>query len=451
MGTEALRIVRLAMLAVCAAPLPAQEGAPVVRTGAHFAVHVHPGALAAPLVARLADSSLAAAESCWPLLEKLLGVKAGKPLPVHLYVEETPYRNLAKAAGISAFRDAFADTGKLEAHALVWPRLSAQALEIVGLPETTAHEVVRCAAALVAAQSSPAAVADPWLGEVFAWGLLEELVNPQDQWGVDPAYDTRRQPLIRKLELGELLQISGTILNFQVAATRDAAEEVDGHQCLLARALRATGKDWAKKLLAKPPKKAGSRAEVRQAAIDRAFGTDQVKIDSQFIKLHQHSKPQWRITAPMAARRDGKLWCAGTQELSAQIQAVQRPPANGDYAVRGTFELRPCRDDAARIQLDWDGKSMVGFFFGVGKWRVETWQLGGEWQQVATGPAPIRAGAPFDAAVEVVGKEARLFVGGQQVGTWDTGARTMRGIWSFGVSDCVVLVDKLRLEPLGAK
>ncbi len=454
MGTSSPRNVRsgsLAILALLAAAPESPAQAPVVRSGPHFAVHVHPGALAPALAARLADSALAAVESAWPLLDKLLGAKSAEPAQLHLYVNEAPFRELQKSANVSTFRDGFVHADALQAHALVWPQLSPKAIGIVGLPETTAHELIRCAAMVVAAQLSPAAAADPWLGEVFAWGLLEELSNPQHQWGVDPAYDTRRQPLLRKLELGEVLALRGTILDFEVAATREAAEEDDGHQCLLARTLRATGKDWAKKLLAKPPKKASNRAEIRQAAIERALGTDWTKIDSQFTKLHQHAEPMWRVIAPMAARREGRLWCAGTLDHSAQFQAVQRPPATGDYAIRGTFEVHPCGDDAFRIQLDWDQHSMVGCFFGVGKWRVEKWELGGQWQQLAQGPAPIRAGVPFEAAVEVVGNEVRLLVGGQQVGAWNAGARTMRGIWSFGISDCVVAVDGLRLEPLAAK
>lgn len=448
MGTRTSPPSVAALLALLLASALAAQ-APVVRTGPHFVVHLHGGALAQAQVDALADAALAAAESVWPSLERLLGVKAGKPANLHLHTDEPAFRGKQKAASLSTFRDAYVDHAAAEAHVLVWPKLSAKALALVGLPDPTAHELVRSAAILVAAQFSPAAVADPWLAEVFAWGVLEDLVNGKHEFGVDPAYDTRRQPLLRKLEAREELLLKSTILDFEIAASREAAGEDDAHQCLLARTMAAASKDWAKKLLAKPPKKTTVRAEIRHAAVERAFGTDWIKTEGLFAKLHQHARPRWQLTAPMAAPRAGRLLCAGTTEQSMQFQAVELP-GQGDYAVRGTFEIHPCADDAFRIMVDWDQKSMIGCFFGVGKWSIEKWSVGGDWQKLVDGKAPIHAGVPFEAAVEV-GKNLRLLVGGQEVGVWEYGDRTMRGRWSLGVSDCVVWVEKLRCEGKGGK
>jgi len=445
MGTIAPWCVRVAVPCLLLAVLASQS--PLVRTGPHFAVHLHATSLPAPLAERLADRALAAAESVWTRCEQTIGAKPGKVVTVHLHGDEPAFRNAQRAAGVSAFRDAYVRPDGPEAHVLLWPTLSNAALELVGLPDPTAHEVIRSAAMLVAASHSAAVVADPWLGEVFAWGVLEEMVNPQHAFGVDPAYDTRRQPLVRKLDAREALVLKGTILDFEVAPSREAAEEDDGHQCLLARTMAAHHKDWAKRLLDKPSKRAGSRAEIRTAAVERALGTNWIKTDALFTKLHQHAQPRFQLTAPMAANRDGKLLCAGVPQKSMQFQSVVLPPS-GDYAVRGRFTIQPCGDDAFRIQLDWNQKSMVGFFFAVGKWSIESWEVGGEWKTLASGKAPIHRNVPFDAAVEV-GRNVRMLVSGAEIAAWDPGERTMRGRWSVGVNDCVVTIEGLRCEATG--
>ena len=445
MGTNVASCAGLLVPCLLLTAVPTQS--PLVRTGAHFAVHLHAAALPTPLAERLADQALAAAESVWTRCEQTIGAKAGQVAIVHLHGDEKAFRAAQRAAGGSTFRDAYVRLEGPEAHVLLWPTLSAAALEIVGLPDPTAHEVIRSAAILVATRHSAAAVADPWLAEVFAWGVLEEMVNPQHRFGVDPAYDTRRQPLVRKLDARDALVLKGTILDFEVAPTREAAEEDDGHQCLLARTMAAHHKDWAKRLLDKPSKKAGSRAEIRTAAVERALGNNWIKTDALFTKLHQQAQPLFQLTAPMAASRDGKLLCAGAPERSMQFQSVVLPPA-GDYAVRGRFTIQPCGDDAFRIQLDWNQKSMVGFFFAVGKWSIESWEVGGDWKTLASGKAPIHRNVPFDAAVEV-GKNVRMLVSGAEIAAWEPGDRTMRGRWSVGVNDCVVTIEGLRCEATG--
>ena len=422
---------------------------PLVRTGPHFVIHLHGVGWSDLLAARLADEALAAAESAWPQLEKLLGARGGKPATLHVYADEARIRALQQVAKASTCRDALVNLETQEAHLVMSPRLTSQVLEMIGLPEPTAHELIRCAAMLVAAQSSPAAVTDRWLAELFAWGLLEDMLNAKHEFGIDPAYDTRRQPLLRKLDAREPLVLQSTILDFEVPTTRAAAEEDDGHMCLLARTMAAANKDWAKKLLAKPPKKTTVRAEIRHAAVERVFGADWIKTEGLFTKLHQHAKPRWQLMFPMAVTRHGRLLCAGAPSESMQFQAVQLPP-KGDYAIRGTFEIKPGADNAFRIQVDWDQKSMIGCFFGVGKWSLERWQVGTDWEKLDDGQAPIQAGVAFEAAVDV-GKNLRLLVNGQEIAAWDYGMRGMHGRWSVGVNDCVVWIDKLRLEAAGKK
>jgi hypothetical protein len=439
MGPRATSSRCIAISLSCLGALAAQ--APIVCTGAHFAVHVHPGATAAPVAQRIGDSALAAAESMWPVLEKSLGVKTAKPATLHVYCDVAAFRALA---GAPPFRAELVRFDAQEAHVALQPVLSPKALELVGLPDPTAHALMRGAAMLVAAQGSPAVAADPWLGEVLAWGLLEELTNPTHEFGLDPAYDSRRWPVVRKLDASEPLVLRSTIFDFSVPATRDAADEADGHRAMLARTMAAVAKDWAKKLLAKPPKKAGTPTEVRGAAVDRVLGSDWVKTESLFNKLHLHVKPMFHVTAPMAARRDGKILCAGTSTESMHVQAAQAPKP-GPYTIRGTFTVQPCNDDGLRIQLDWDQKSLVGVFLHAGKWSVERWEVGGQWTKLAGGPAPLTKGVPWEIAV-VVDKNVRVLLGDQEIAAWDYGERKMRGRWAIGVNDCVVTIDGLRCE-----
>jgi hypothetical protein len=427
----------------------AQGPAPIVRTGAHAVLHVHPGALAPALAERLADEAQRSAESAWPLIDDLLGTKLQKPVTLHVYADEPMYRAAATANGGTLPLESFARLAENEAHVLLWPLLSVKAVALVGLPEPTRQELIARCAQLAAVQAAPFAVADPWLGEVFGYAVLEETVNPKHQFGCDPAYDARRAKVWQKLVDRQQVLLHPKILDFAARTTRAEHDDHETDKCLVARMLAASGKGWAKKLFAKPPKKATIRSEIRSAAVDRVLGTDWLKTESLFTKHCQTIRPVWRETAPMSSWRDGKLCIVGTAEKAQQMQALE-PPPSGDYRIRGRFTILPCNDSAFRLQLDWREGSMIGCFFGVGKFSIEKWSTGNEWQTLAEGKAPIVAGKPFDAAVEV-GKHVKLFADGVEIASWDPGTRTMRGYWSVGVNDCVVHVEGLQLESIAAK
>ncbi|MFY9341960.1 MAG: hypothetical protein WAT39_05705 [Planctomycetota bacterium] len=431
---------------VAGATVRAQD--PVVRAGAHFAVHLHAGTKVWPAVAaRMADEAQKSAEAAWPVIDELLGCKPAKPLVLHVWADEPVFREKEKlaATGAKIPIESFADYAAGEAHLLLWPILSAKATEIVGLPEPTRQALIARAAQLVAAQHAPFVATDPWLYEVFGWAVLEAVVNPTHQFGLDPAYDTRRYKLWHKLESRQDVLLQPMIMDFDSGTTRAEYDDDEGAKCMIARMLAMTGKGWAKKLFTKPGKKVTTRGEIRGHATEKAFGSDWLKNESAFTKHCQTIRPQWRETAPMAGLREQRLLTVGTAAESMQIQAIGKPPAQGDYRVTGNFEILPCGEDSFRIQLDWTEDSMIGCFFGVGKWRIEMWKPGNDWQKLAEGKAPIFPRKRFDATVEV-GKQIRVVVDGQVVGTWDQGARLMRGWWSFGVNDCVVWIDKLRLE-----
>jgi hypothetical protein len=405
---------------------------------------MQPGALEPALASRLADAALVAATSAWAPVQALWAPKLTSPIELQLHADAPTFRALEQKAGITVPDELWFDPATGVVHVLLLAGLSPQARSMVGLGSTESV-LVRAAVLGFAAKSSPLVVADPWLGEVLGWAVLEANSNPKHAYGLDPGYDTRRLPLWRAHAEGKFDELKSKVMDFAVATTVEQQATLWADQCVMARTMAATGKDWAKKLLGKPPKKVPPRGEVRAAAVERVFGSDWRKSDALYQRLHANCAPRWQLLAPMATVRDGRLQCVGGTTTSMQFQANELPPP-GDYTIRGSFELQPCGDDACRIQLDWDGTSMIGCFFGIGSWRIERWQSGGDWQPLANGKAPIVRGKPFEAAV-AVGKVVRLLVDGSEVGSWDCSQRTMRGRWSFGVSDCVVFVDQLRLLP----
>ncbi|HEX5052659.1 MAG TPA: hypothetical protein VFZ65_12860 [Planctomycetota bacterium] len=442
------RMVRLATLAVAfAGAAAAQE--PLVRTGEHFVVHFHTSKLPGALAARLADDALAAAESTWPAIDKLLGLRSLTPPVLHVYAEPEQFRALEQQhrAGLLPV-ESFALLGSAEAHLLLWPQLSQKALEITGLPDTTRQAIMSRSAQLAAAAHSNAAIEDPWLAEVFGYAVLEGLVNPKQEFGIEPAYDTRRMLLHYDFEQRNPRELHGTILDFDEPKTPRESEAQEENKCIMAQMMAASGGTWAKKLLGSTAKKGSPRVVTRVDAVEKVLGTKWLRTESLFAKLCQKVKPVWRESAPMAALRGDRLLVVGDPDRAAQFHALL-PPPDGAYAIRGRFEVKPCGEDSFRLQIDWDEKSMIGCWFGVGRVRVERWNIGGDWEQLAEGKAPILAGVPFEGAVEV-GDTVRVLVDGHEYCAWERGDRKMHGLWSFGVNDCVTFVEKLRIEPLHA-
>ncbi|MEO6593617.1 MAG: hypothetical protein ABIP94_02565 [Planctomycetota bacterium] len=450
MGTISSSLVAQVAAAVLAFGIAAGAQEPLVRTGPHFAVHFHAGALPGPLAARLVDDALAVAEGTWLSLEKLLGLRTLEPSALHVYAEEPEFRALEKQHRPTGLpRESLVLLEPRQAHVLLWPRLSLQAYQIVGVPEPLRQAIVSDCAQLAAAQHSSAAIEDPWLAEVFAYAVLEGMINPKHEFGLEPAYDTRRLVIYHDYEQRRPRELRGTILDFSVATTKQEVELQEEKKCLMAQMMAATGGSWAKKLLGSTPKKDTPRAVLRNDSVDSVLGSKWPRIESQFTKMCQKIKPVWRESSPMAALRDGRLLVVGDPDHAAQFHALKPPPAGG-YAIRGTFEVKPCGEDSFRLQVDWDEQSMIGCFFGVGRVRVERWNIGdGKWDKLAEGKAPITAGVPFEGAVEV-GATVRVLVGGNEYCNWEPGDRKMHGLWSFGTNDCVVLVEKLRIEPLVA-
>ncbi|MFT4843713.1 MAG: hypothetical protein ACI8UD_002943 [Planctomycetota bacterium] len=441
----------LAAFAVLSPLLMAQN---VERSGEHFAVSFAGGALPADLTGKLADQAVAAAEKSWPAVSKLLGMRKATPPTLHIYTDVAAYRKLEQTFAPKKLpQPFFVQLEEQEAHLLLWPALSQQALEVVGLPGTTRQMLLRAAAQLMAAQYSSAAAADPWLAEVFAYAVLESIVNPKHEFGRDPAYDSRRLRLCFDLEQGKERELRGTYMDFSLPSSQKEADKQEELKCIMSQIMAGTKKGWARKLLPKASKRASKRRKAAPAVVTRSkavaavLGKSWSKIESSFSTMCMKVQPLWRAGGATFSRHELGMLAVGTKETAASCTA-REPPDAVPYAIRAKCKLHPCEVDSFRVQLDWDQSSMIGCFFGVGEVSVRRWQTGAsEWQELAKGKAPINAGQSFEAAVEVT-DTVRLLVNGHEYAKWDRGTRAMSGMWSINVNDCVLWIEQLRIESL---
>lgn len=423
----------------------------LVRKGAHFEVHFHGSAIDSALANKIADQALAAAESGWPVASKLLKLRKVTAPAVHVYTDIEEFRKLEKQhTGGKLPLESFASLGEQEAHILLWPVLMPEALKVIGLSDTTRQTIIRRGAQLIAAQRCSLAIGDPWLGEVFAYGVLEKVTNPKHDNGVDPAYDTRRALLHHDLKHGNPREVRNTFLDFSAPTTRREYELQEEKKCLMAQVMAACNKSWAQKLLpAKKPKKKDKHKPavvVRSAQVKKVLGKNWTKTESQFSKICNKVDPVWRVTGAMVAADKDGLVMAGNSDHTAALTGQEEAP-DGNYAIHCTAKLHPSGEDSFRIQLDWDQKSMIGCFFGVGRVEIKRWSAEKNWELLAEGKAPINANVPFEASVES-GDKVRLLVNGDSFLEWDRGSRDMHGIWSVAINDCVAWLGKLRIEPL---
>lgn len=443
-----------ALLTVCAMLPPMLMAQNVARSGEHFSVSFAGGALPAGLTAKLADQAVAAAEESWPAVSQLLGMRKATPPMLHIHTDVAAYRKLEQEFAPKKLpQPFFVRLEEQEAHLLLWPALSQQALEVVGLPGTTRQMLLRAGAQLMAAQYSSAAAADPWLAEVFAYAVLEGIVNPKHEFGCDPAYDSRRLLLCADLEQGQDRELRGTYMDFSLPTTQLEADKQEEQKCIMSQMMAGTKKGWARKLLPKSSKRASRKSKKRQPVVTRAkavaavLGKRWSKIESSFSTMCMKVQPVWRADGPTFTRHELGMLAVGTKDTPASCRARQAPDAV-PYAIRAKCKLQPCGDNAFRVHLDWDQSTLIGCFFSVGEVSVRRWQVGtSDWHELAKGKAPIYAGQSFEAAVEVT-DTVRLLVNGLEYAKWDRGSRAMTGTWSVSVSDCVLWIEQLRIESL---
>jgi hypothetical protein len=395
-------LARLALLTL--APfLPAQTPEPLKRAGAHFVVEFHAAKLPDALAARLADESLAAAESAWPVLEKLVAVHPDPPLTIHVHVEPAPFRAIEQK--LSTYKvpvEAVADLAAREAHVKLWPELSVQALEQVGLPATTAANILFQAARCTIAAAAATPADDPWYAEVVAYQVLETVTNPTAASGVDAAYDTRRWRgwYWRK---DAPIESKRFVADVSTPTIPIDWEVQQGTRAMLAQLLASTGSGWARKLLAKPKKAGASVGDTRVAAVESVLGSDWGKIDSRYEKMLKTVRPAWLVLQPELVMRKNRWLLVGAGNHAATASLAELHPPRGDYAIRGKFAMEGLGTAQLRVQLDWDGKSLVGVSFLPNKVVLAIADEKGKPNDIATFEVDLQLGRTFEVSLEVVG------------------------------------------------
>jgi hypothetical protein len=416
----------------------------VVRTGKTFAVTLHPGELAPELATRLADEALAALEAQRPLLDKLQ-VRPAAPLALHLHADAAAFRALEREhvkAPVPV--DAFALADGSSGHVLLAPALSSEALAVLGVPPSVVQSLLQVGALALARTVSETARHDGWLAEVFAVGVAEASTNGKLASGVDPAFDARRERLAALTAAGQGPKLQDLVAATTLPRNAEQVAERAATTAVIAQLMAGTGTGWAKKLLARPGKVQGLLPD-RLALVESVLGKDWVKTEARFATLLASLRPRWQIDGPMVAVRGNQLVLAGTASDSCSLRWVPEPPPGG-YAVRGTFRIAAAGTKQFRVQLDWDGTSLLGVFFQPGRVTLEQWSPDQPWKVLETGEAAIEADTPFAVAIEVDGG-LRVLVDGK-VALTATPGRSMRGMASVAANDTVVFAEQLRLEPI---
>lgn len=390
-----------------AGPLFAQE---VRRAGDKFEVVVHGGDLPADLVAELADAALAAVESTQPVLQSWQIVPA-KKVVVHLYRDRKDYGNSERSLPTYAELHFRANRAG-EAHVKLLPEAPEALLRAIRLPPATEDALVVATTMAAVMQRFPVAVEEPWLAGVVGWGALEQLRNPDNRPGVDPAVDARRwfhsKPPDDAKTLGQWLAS---------AAPRDenqASFSVES-QCLVAQLGRATGSGWVKKMLG-VKRKSGQLTPWRELAVEALLG-DPKKREDKWRKLVDGLAPQWCVPKGDVGLRAGRfllLGCGDGTNLKARQPTPDRP-----YVLRGRCQIDgttaptelPAQIDFAEVRGDqgqYESSLVVAFQIGT----VHVLDAQGDTSTtLARRKVEIAPGVPFEYAIEV-GQTLRVKIDG---------------------------------------
>lgn len=429
------------------AGLVAQAAEPSPGPSRYFAIELVRGPLADDHAARILRDAIAAADAAGAATEKLLGAKFPKQPRLVVYADQAPYRTIERAesrAGVAV--DEFCATDGSSAHVLLRPLLGRDLGMRIGLPEPSRQAVIRCAAQCLVAAHSPVAATDPWLAAVVAFGVLDGLVNPSGACGVDPLFDERRVWHTISTRDSEGMELQPRLA--EPVAPKDRAE-FDQHMeraTLAAQLLAKDGPGWARRLLTKPTKALGVAA-ARLRAFESVLGKDWSKTEARWTALRLSMQAQWMPTNEVRASGKG-IQLAG-DEVTAVLCSTSDMPG-GACVVRGTLTMTG-EDAEFRVELDWDGTSLLAVWFRKGQCEISEFLGQGGWQKAQkTATAPIPVGVPFDFRVRVDDVVA-VSVDGVEVLSVPRGSRTMAGIWQVAANDTIALVEGLRLEPQSAR
>ncbi|MCU0865545.1 MAG: hypothetical protein MUC36_17305 [Planctomycetes bacterium] len=432
----------LALAALLGANLVAQESE-LRRDGAHTTLLLQRGPLAETVAGPLADQALAAAELAWTTTQKLLPISAGGPrLTVRLHAVEAEFRAAEKTGSALTFPvEAFPVFDTATAHVLLWPKLSAQALERTGLPGSTRDAIVHTVALLLAHRAAGAVPATTDCLEIVAAGVLVNVTNPKWQDGIDAAYDALRWQMVPP-HIDPALNLRGWLLDPPAARDRSHHELLNGRRLVLAQLMSAQS-GWAKKLLQKPKPKAGELAPY-----EAVLGEDWGKIQTRFARLRQELAPRWQLSQPVFELRGDRWLLIGDPDRHAAVYGATPPPPV-PYVFRAKVEHHFWDDVSLRLQLDWDGTSMLGLRLGDEVVVLSRWEPSKGWSELDKRRIELPSGRPYDLAVEVHAKELRVILDGTLLVTWPHD-RAMRGVWSLANGDSVAWLTDPRVEPLGA-
>lgn len=441
------RAIVLRLAAACfAAPVASQTPAALTPASKYFVIELVRGKVADDYAMLLTNDAIAAADAAGTATEKLLQAKFAAKPKIVVYADEAAFRAVEKsAANEPCLVEAFCAPDGSVAHVLLRPMLGPKLRMVIGLPEPTRQSLMQCAARLLAASQSPTAVADPWLAEIVGFGVLENLTNPGGACGVEPHFDSRRVWHALTTRGHANMELKPRLIDLALPKDRSDYEIRIERSAVVAQLLAREGAGWARKLLVKPPKDLGVAAN-RLRVFEAAMGKDWNKTEAKWASLRSSMQPKYQPQNQVRSTPKG-IELAG-DETTAVLGSSTDMPGTA-CVIRGTAILTG--DDAAlRVELDWDGESLLAVWLEKGECSFSEWHKKGSWQQrSAKTKAAIPVGVPFDFRV-TVDSEVAVAIDGLAVASTPRGSRQMKGLWQLAANETIATVRDVRLEPLPA-
>lgn len=436
------------MLLACAvAVAPAQDTA-IERHGKHFQILCHAGGLDDATAGVMADQALAVVEASWPMLQKLLPGDPPAPAPIHLYGNVKDYRAVENQCPLQFHVNGFV-AAKGEGHVLLWPELPVALLSAVGLPGPTADLLRQVAAEQAVRPLIDDTVDGHWLRDTLVFGIVGTLVNPRHKPNTDSCDDERRQEAVGQ-GIGNRIGLADLTRRREPTADRGYWLMRQAGLAVLAQHLASIDASWARKLLRapKPRRPRDPHANALMLRLEEVVGSDWPKAEARFSKTCADLQPLWDTRAPLWQIGPERSLLAGTAQLAATIWSLV-PVPKGDYAISGSFEAAVFGDKPDfRLQLGWDGKTLVGAYIWPDGARIDVWDSTVQkWLDGPRQPFQWTVGVRVPFRVEVDGKEVRLMVGEQRL-AWPHAGRELHTNWGCAANDIVVFVRDLRIEPL---
>ncbi len=437
------RMVSLAGVPLLAAFASAQH----TKTGKYCEVEIVRGRLAEDVAALLLDDVVAAADLAGPAIEKALQTRLTEKAKIVFHAQAASFRAVEKEkAKCNYLTEAFVVADGSAAHVLLDPPFEKELLTSVGLPEPTRQQLIRCAAHALIVQRWETAARDRWLAEIVSFGLLEGITNPRRVAGVDPLFDQRTNQHTGTWAAAQA-GLRDQLVFPKDAGDRAGADSRDKCAAVLSRFLADQDSGWARRILAKPPKPMDTMAN-RGRIADSWFGRDWDKAEAKWRAFLKTLRDGWAPHGHVV-RKDGAFVMAAGEETAALWPPSPVVP-EGPYAVRCACTWDVFLDNASlRIELDWDGKSLIAAFLCPTICTVEVYEDGVGWLKpvLAQKELVLRPGATNQVEV-IVTDDIVLAVDGVEVIRMPRKGRTMRGSWKLAANHCVVRVANPRLEAL---